>query len=284
MDFGRAVAVLGATVALVALSRRNLRQCPTQKKKETLVPLLADEQVRKAAEQFGTPIYVYSHEALLAAAKRCLAFPHQYGLIVRFAMKSCPNAAILKVFDAMGIHIDASSGYEVERAIRAGIPASHISLSSQELPANFAELLDAGVHINACSLSQIERVGSSRPNAAIGLRINPGLGSGDHMKKNVGGPWSSFGIWHAFMDKAKEIVARYSLRVVKIHTHIGSGSDPAVWQYVSSLSLQLCQHFETVDTLNLGGGYKVANTILIDTHLTSLPPSLTSLPPSYIPY
>jgi diaminopimelate decarboxylase len=173
-------------------------------------------------------------------------------------MKSCPNAAILKVFHSMGIHIDASSGYEVQRAMRAGIPAAHISLSSQELPNNFAEFLDAGVHINACSLSQIERIGASRPKARIGLRINPGLGSGDHMKKNVGGPMSSFGIWHTLMGKAKAIVSRYSLTVIKIHTHIGSGSDPAVWQRVSSLSLQLCQQFDTVDTLNLGGGYKVA--------------------------
>jgi diaminopimelate decarboxylase len=31
----------------------------------------------------------------------------------------------------------------------AGIPAEHISLSSQELPADFAELIDQGVKVNA---------------------------------------------------------------------------------------------------------------------------------------
>jgi len=45
---------------------------------------------------------------------------------------------------------------------------------------------------------------------------------------------------------------------VRIHTHIGSGSDPAVWQRVSGLSLDLCRAFASVETLNLGGGYKVA--------------------------
>ena len=46
-------------------------------------------------------------------------------------------------------------------------------------------------------------------------------------------------------------------QVVRIHTHIGSGSDPAVWQRVSGLSIDLCRKFPDVTTLNLGGGYKV---------------------------
>lgn len=36
-----------------------------------------------------------------------------------------------QLFNSLGLHIDASSGYEIDRAIRAGVPASHISLSSQ---------------------------------------------------------------------------------------------------------------------------------------------------------
>jgi diaminopimelate decarboxylase len=47
------------------------------------------------------------------------------------------------------------------------------------------------------------------------------------------------------------------LNVVRIHTHIGSGSDPAVWMKTSGMSLDLCREFPTVKTLNLGGGYKV---------------------------
>ena len=46
-------------------------------------------------------------------------------------------------------------------------------------------------------------------------------------------------------------------QVVRIHTHIGSGSDPAVWQRVSGLSIDLCRKFPDVTTLNMGGGYKV---------------------------
>jgi diaminopimelate decarboxylase len=97
----------------------------------------------------GSPLYAYSLEKLGEAADACLAFPSAYGLTVRYAMKSCPNSAILKFFNSKNVHIDASSGYEVRRAISAGIPAENISLSTQELPSDFVELVNLGIKVNA---------------------------------------------------------------------------------------------------------------------------------------
>ncbi|KAK3264834.1 hypothetical protein CYMTET_26443 [Cymbomonas tetramitiformis] len=208
-------------------------------------------------EQFTTPAYVYSLEVLERQAQTALSFPSAYGLTVRYAMKSSPNAAILKIFNKLGLHIDASSGYEVRRAVAAGIPAENISLSSQELPDFFPELVNMGTKINACSVQQLELFGAEFPGGEVGLRINPGLGSGGTGKTNVGGPSSSFGIWYELLPKVKEIVAKYNLKVVRVHTHIGSGSDPEIWQRVSSMSLDLCRDFQDCVTLNLGGGYKV---------------------------
>ncbi len=213
---------------------------------------------RTIADSFGTPVYVYDMATLQANAAEVLAFPNAFGLTARYAMKASPNAAILKIFSQAGLHIDASSGHEVRRAMAAGVPAAHISLSTQELPADFAELYAAGIEINACSLSQLERFGEACPGRAIGLRFNPGSGSGGNNRTNVGGPASSFGIWHAWIDQVKAIVERYQLKVVRIHTHIGSGSDPAVWQKISELSLDMVRQFPEVVALNLGGGYKVA--------------------------
>ena len=142
---------------------------------EFLTPSLAQACVDKAG---GTPLYAYSLSKLAQAADACLAFPNAYGLTVRYAMKACPNAAILQYFHSRGIKIDASSGYEVRRAIAAGVPPENISLSSQELPVDFDALLDMGVKINCCSVSQIERIGATRPGSTIGIRVNPGVGSG----------------------------------------------------------------------------------------------------------
>jgi diaminopimelate decarboxylase len=97
--------------------------------------------------------------------------------------QASPNAAILKVFLAAGLHVDASSAYEVTaahshgaaprppprphppphppaqvwRALAAGFPADKVSLSTQELPtgAELRRLLDTGVHLNCCSLNQV---------------------------------------------------------------------------------------------------------------------------------
>ena len=61
----------------------------------------------------GTPLYAYSMDTLNKNADDCLAFPNAFGLTVRYAMKACPNGSILKLFNKKGIHIDASSGFEV---------------------------------------------------------------------------------------------------------------------------------------------------------------------------
>ena len=88
----------------------------------------------------GMPLTNPSDLRRSSQAKAALAFPNAYGLTVRFAMKALPNAAVLQLFDALGLHIDASSGYEVRRAVAAGVAPERISLSSQELPTDLAEL------------------------------------------------------------------------------------------------------------------------------------------------
>lgn len=217
---------------------------------------------RNAVEQIvalaGTPTYVYDERALRRQAAAALAFPHAFGLTVRYAMKACPSAAILRLFDSLGLHVDASSGYEARRAMRAGVASTKISLSTQELPDDFAELVRHGVLINACSLRQLDRFGAAFPGAKVGLRLNPGLGSGGTTKTNVGGPASSFGIWHEHLDQADAILAKHKLEVVRIHTHIGSGSDPEVWLRAASLSMAFVERYATVTTFDLGGGFKVA--------------------------
>ena len=125
----------------------------------------------------------------------------------------------------------------------------------------------------------------------------PRVLSGGTGKTNVGGPSSSFGIWHELAPECAAVAQEHNLKVlavlcvgvwvstcmptshthtlkhthphtsthlhtpkqvVRIHTHIGSGSDPAVWQKTAGMSIDLCRGFPDVVTLNLGGGYKVA--------------------------
>ncbi|MCO6431065.1 MAG: diaminopimelate decarboxylase [Deltaproteobacteria bacterium] len=217
-----------------------------------------DKELLQAASSFGTPAYLYSQKVLEETASEALRFSAPYGLTVRYAMKALPSAAILRIFTAKGLGIDASSGYEVLRAERAGIPSRNITLTAQELPEFFTELIERGVSFNACSLHQLESFGTHFNGRSVGVRFNPGLGSGHANRVNTGGPASSFGIWHEHVAEVKRLAGKHSLTVERIHSHIGAGTDPEVWVHCARLTLAMAAQFETATTVSLGGGFKVA--------------------------
>ena len=219
---------------------------------------LTYEDLEQIRMEFGTPSFVYDENTLRQKAQELKAFPHSFGFFPRYAMKAAPTSAILRIFNEEGLGIDASSIFEVERAVRSGFGTESISLSTQELSEDFRFWSQDGVKINLCSLNQIRRFGSWKIGEPVGLRFNPGTGSGGTNRTNVGGPSSSFGIWKDDLEEARDICKEFGLEVERIHTHIGSGSDPEVWKKVAGMSLDLVRAFPSVHTLNLGGGFKVA--------------------------
>ena len=220
--------------------------------------LLTPADAALVRERFGTPCFVYDRAALEAAARTALAFPHAFGFTLRYAMKANSSHAVLAIFRDLGLHIDASSDPEVERALRAGFAPGHIQLTAQVPSRRLEEFVALGVLYNACSLHQLDRYGRALPGRDVTIRVNPGLGSGSTNRTNTGGPASSFGIWHAHLDEAKALAARHRLVVRGLHTHIGSGSDPAVWVRVAELVLEIAERLPAVITVSLGGGFKVA--------------------------
>jgi diaminopimelate decarboxylase len=207
--------------------------------------------------RFGTPCYVYDHAALVAAAREALAFPAPFGLTLRYAMKANPSRGILALFRDLGLHVDASSDFEVERALRAGFAAERIQLTSQMPSRTLREHLARGVLFNACSLHQLEEFGRIAPGREVSVRVNPGLGTGSTKRTNTGGPASSFGIWHEAMGEVAALATRYDLRIHRLHSHVGSGTDPEVWKRCARMTLDLVASLPDVATVNLGGGFKV---------------------------
>lgn len=221
------------------------------------ISFLAADRVRSIEREFGTPVFVYDQETLERQACLVLGFPNAFGLTVRYAMKACSTRAVLKVLVDAGLHIDASSGYEVERALHAGIPPGLIQLTGQQAPENLRALVQAGVLFNACSIAQIHAFGKLFPGRELSIRVNPGLGSGKNNLTSVGGPSASFGIWHEHLGEALAVGQTCGLRFTRLHTHIGSGSDPRIWQRVACMALEICSGLPDVTLLNLGGGYRV---------------------------
>ena len=208
-------------------------------------------------ERFGTPCYVYDRARLEAEARQVLAFPAPFGFTLRYAMKANPNRGVLTVFRDLGLHIDASSDHEVARALRAGFAPDTIQLTSQMPSRQLAEHVARGVLFNACSLHQLEAFGRVAPGREVSVRMNPGLGSGAANRTNTGGPASSFGVWHEYLEDVKTLAERHGLRITRLHTHIGSGTDPEVWKRVTRMTLGLAAKLPEVRRVNLGGGFKV---------------------------
>jgi diaminopimelate decarboxylase len=218
---------------------------------------LSAELAAQVRERFGTPCYVYDRAALEAAARAALAFPAPFGLTLRYAMKANPSRGILRVFRALGLHVDASSDFEVERALEAGFAPGEIQLTSQMPSRCLAEHVRRGVLFNACSIHQLESFGQVAPGAELSVRMNPGLGTGSTKRTNTGGPAASFGIWHDYLDEVKAVADRYRLRITRLHSHVGSGTDPEVWKRCTRMTLELAAKLPEVAVVNLGGGFKV---------------------------
>ena len=219
---------------------------------------LEQDHIDYIQENFWTPTYIYSEQELSDRADEFLSFPHGYGLTVRYAMKANSNRNILKLFHDKWLAIDASSSYEVERAIAAGVSPSQIQLSSQELSGDFAELVNKGIYFVASSLHQLEMYGKTFPGGEIWVRLNPWVGSADFKQINTWGWISSFGIWHEKMDKIKAIAENYNLKITKIHIHIGSENTPKSWVKSANIGLDFVREFDDVTILNMWGGFKMA--------------------------
>ena len=126
------------------------------------------------------------------------------------------------MFRELGLHIDASSDFEVERAIAGGIRAGRdpahladaVAAARRARPAAASSTTRAPLH-------QLDSFGRVAPGREVSVRMNPGLGTGSTKRTNTGGPASSFGIWHEYLDEVKAIAERHRLRITRLHSHVG---------------------------------------------------------------
>jgi diaminopimelate decarboxylase len=122
---------------------------------------------------------------------------------------------------------------------------------------SLAEHVRRGVLFNACSVHQLDSYGRIAPGSEVSVRMNPGLGTGSTRRTNTGGPAASFGIWHEYLDDVKTVAERHGLRITRLHSHVGSGTDPEIWKRCTRMTLELAAKLPEVRIVNLGGGFKV---------------------------
>jgi len=227
---------------------------------------VSTEIFSRIAGQYPTPLYVYDEGSIVERCREVLSMPNAFGLRVAFAMKANSSRAILQLIHAQGVGIDASSLNEARRAHLAGIPLSHITLTSQEVQtgadrSDLESMMLGGLRYNVCSLRQLALVAdfAAANRLALSMRVHPGEGSGESVTRNTGDKYSCFGVHLSDMEEAQRVAREKGVVFDSVHVHIGSGGDPEAWRNNIDRELEFADKwFPDATSVNFGGGFKVA--------------------------
>ena len=222
--------------------------------------------IQKAAEQFGTPFYLYDEKTIVDKCQSLLTMPNAYGLTVRYAMKANSTRALLKIINAQGLKIDTSSMNEVKRAHLAGISFKDIILTTQEVPQGqemqtLKDMMEQGLKYNVCSLQQLYNIANyaGHNRITLAIRVHPGIGSGESATRNTGDKYSCFGIHLSDIEKALSHAKDKGILFDHVHVHIGSGASPDIWQNNIDLEMSIIEkHFPDAQIVSFGGGLREA--------------------------
>jgi len=182
------------------------------------------------ADEFGTPLYVYSADAIVGRARllqgELAAVPHT----ICYAVKANSSLAILKMLAGLGCGFDIVSGGELERVRRAAPEAlgrvvfSGVGKQVWEMDA----ALDAGILLfNVESEAELEvlaaRAAAKGKVARIALRVNPDVFAETHPYISTGLREHKFGI---AIEKARAVYRRAmeleGVEPAGVSVHIGS--------------------------------------------------------------
>src|SRR5690349_6767646 len=218
------------------------------------------------AEQFGTPLYVYSRDALTRAYHAYADACAGRRATVHVAVKANSNLAVLNLFARMGAGFDIVSGGELARMLAAGGKAENTVFSGVgKSVAEMREGLAAGVKcFNVESIPELDRLnavaGEMGKKAPVSLRVNPDVDAKTHPYISTGLKSNKFGV--AF-DEARATyraaAAMKHLDVVGIDCHIGS-QITEVAPYLDAVDklLELVEQIEAdgvkIKHIDVGGG------------------------------
>jgi len=185
--------------------------------------------LKKLAETYGTPLFVYSKAAMrsaLAAYQRGFAGRQAQ---ICYAMKANSSLAVLQVFAQAGCGFDIVSGGELARVLAAGgDPAKVIFSGVGKTRAEMQQALQVGIGCfnveSEAELDVLSAVASAQGlRAPVSLRVNPNVDAKTHPYISTGLKGNKFGIAHEHAVAAYRHAASLpGLKVVGIDCHIGS--------------------------------------------------------------
>jgi len=224
---------------------------------------ISRERLEDLAAKVGTPFWIYDAGALRRRIDNVMAVCKAGDVQPRYAMKANSATMVLKEMHARGIWIDAVSGNECLRALRAGYqPGANppeIMLTADVFRDNALDVIrEHQFQINIGSPGMVKQLAEAGYNGGIAVRLNPGFGHGHVNACDTGGPSSKHGIWWSHAKETVDAARHYGLKINVLHAHIGSG--PKMEELVSNLTrladefAQVAPDFPDLEGISLGGG------------------------------
>jgi len=181
------------------------------------------------AEQFGTPAYVYSRAAIVAAFRGYVDALAGRKSLVCYAMKANSNLAVLDLLAREGAGFDIVSGGELARVIAAGGDPKKVVFSGVgKSEADIEAALVAGILcFNLESVPELERIDAVATRlgvrAPVSVRVNPDVDAKTHPYISTGLKDNKFGVaYEHTLDLYRDAAKRAHIEIVGIDCHIGS--------------------------------------------------------------
>ena len=188
-----------------------------------------DIDLAQAAEEFGTPLYIYSAGTILDHYTRLDAALAPLDHLICYAVKANSNRAILKFLAEAGAGFDIVSGGELFRAIKAGADPKKCTFAGVGKARDEIEYaLEQGVYSfnveSEAELEYIDKIAAAKKSRApIALRVNPDVDPHTHEYIATGSHENKFGIALGDAGAVYERAAKMrNIDIVGVQMHIGS--------------------------------------------------------------
>lgn len=217
---------------------------------------ITEKEANLLFSRFGTPLFLYDESEIEKRVNLIKKSFNYDDLQILYPVKTNSNISIVKLFKKLNFKIDASSPGDVFIAQKAGFKTEDIFATGPNWTnSDLMYYTNNNIFLDLDSISQIERYGKINPNSKIGIRINPGIGTGLHASICAGGEKSKLGIQISNIEKALEVANKYDLEVIGVHFHIGSSSFE-IKPFLDSLKkvLTIAEKLNNIHFVNIGGG------------------------------
>jgi diaminopimelate decarboxylase len=191
---------------------------------------IAGVSVTELAAEYGTPLFVIDEDDFRS---RCREIAEAFGGVdhVRYASKAFLCGEVARWIDQEGLSLDVCSGGELAVALNAHFPPERIALHGNNKSIDELKMaVKSGVgHVVVDSMIEIERLDAIAGAAGVVqdvlIRLTVGVEAHTHEFISTAHEDQKFGLSvasGAAMDAVRRVFATDNLRLVGLHSHIGS--------------------------------------------------------------